>query len=61
MHAFDAVSKTALISLVLINLTQKQSQDVHLELLHRHIKFPPDQMKSVQENEAQRFCFTLTL
>ena len=39
----------------------EQSQDVQLELLHHHIKFHPDQMKSVRENEAKRFCFALTL
>ena len=51
----DAVSKTAVISLVSINLTQKQSQDVQAELFHHHIKFHPDQMKSVQKNQANRF------
>ena len=36
-----------------LNLTQ----NISLELLHRHIKFHPDQMTSVQENEANRFSW----
>ena len=36
-------------------------QDVHLELLQRHINFHPDHLKSVGENEAKMFCFALTL
>ena len=31
-----------------------------VELFH-HMKFHPDQMKSVRENEANRFCFVLTM
>ena len=48
------------ISLVSINRTQKQTQDVHLELLH-HITIHPDETKSIEENEANKFCFVLTL
>ena len=51
----------AAISLVSINLTKKSPQDVQLELHHHHIKFHPDQMKSVGENEVKRFYFVLTL
>ena len=58
---FDAVSNTAVISLLSINPAQKQFQDVQLGLLHHHIKFTPYQIKSMQENEANRFCFALTL
>ena len=50
---FDAVSKTAVIFLISLNLTQKQYQDVQLELLQHHISFHPNQLKSVQENEAK--------
>ena len=39
----------------------QQSQDVKLELLHHYVKVDPDQIKSVDENEANRFCFALTL
>ena len=35
---FEVVCKTGAISLVSINLTQKQSQDVQLDLLNRNIK-----------------------
>ena len=31
------------------------------KLLHYLTKFHPIQLKSVQENEANRFCFVLTL
>ena len=58
---FDAVSKTAVISLVLINLTQKYCQDIYIELLYDHIRFHPDQLTIVQENEANMLCFALTL
>ena len=58
---FDAVSKTAVIPIVSKNSTHKQSQDVLLELTHHHITFHPDQMRSVQENEENVFCFVLTL
>ena len=34
---------------------------MQLELLQQHIKFHPDQLKNVRENEAKRFCFSLTL
>ena len=56
MHANADVFLTAAIPIFLIDLTQKKSQDVQLELLHHHIKFPPDQMKSVHENEAFGFA-----
>ena len=39
----------------------KLYQDVSHGLLQHHIKFHPDQLKSVQENEANGFCFALTL
>ena len=49
MHAnitfSDPVCKTAVISLVSLNLTQK-SQNVQLELHHHNIKFQPDQIES---------------
>ena len=55
-----AVSKKADISLDSINLTKKQNKNVQHELPQYHIKFHPDEMKSVRENEAKRFCFTQT-
>ena len=45
MHVFYAICKTAVISLVSINLTLVQSQCVQLDFLHHHVKFHPDQMK----------------
>ena len=56
----DAVSETAIISLALV-LTQKEHQDVQLKLFQHHVHFHPDQLKSVRENEAKRFCLGLTL
>ena len=53
---FDAVCKTPVITLVSINPTQNQSQDVQHVLLHHDNKINPDQVKSVWENEANRFC-----
>ena len=44
LKLFYAVCKIAVISLVSLNLTQKQSQDVQFELLPHHIKFHSDQM-----------------
>ena len=66
MHAnikvFDTVSKTALISFCSLNLTKKkQCQDVQLKLPQHYIKFHPDQLKSMQENEATKFNFALPL
>ena len=58
---WDALCKTKVISLVSLNLTLKLSQDFQLELLHHCIKFCPDQMKRVEENKANGFCFALTL
>ena len=55
----DAVSKTAAISFVYLNVTQKKYQNIQLDLLQLHTKFHPDQLKSVQENEAKRFALTL--
>ena len=53
---FYVVSKTAIIPLASDNLTQNQNQGVQLH----HITFHLDQLKSVQENVANRFCFLLT-
>ena len=47
---FDAVCKTAVISL----LTQKKYQDVQLELFHHQHKFHPDQVKSVWKKLSQQ-------
>ena len=58
---FDTVCKTAVVYLISINFIQKQSHDVQLKFLHHHIKFHLDQMKSMRENEANRFCLVLTL
>ena len=44
-----------------INLNQTQYEDVQRELLQNHLKFHPDQLKSVQEIEANRLGFALTL
>ena len=52
-----AISNKAVISLEYTNLTLKQNQDVQLELLKHHIKFPDDQLCTVTENEPNRFCF----
>ena len=58
---FDAVSKTAVISLVSFNFTIKQYHNVQLELLQQHIKLHPDQFKSMRENKATRNSFPLIL
>ena len=50
---FDAVSRTAIISFCLLNLTQP-------EMLQHCIKFYPDQLKSVWDNDANSFSFALT-
>ena len=57
----DTLRKTAVISLDSITLTKSYYHDVQVELLQHHIKFHPDELKSVQENEAQRFWIALTL
>ena len=57
----DTVSKPAAIFPVSLSLGQKVCQDLWLELLQYRIKFHPAQFKSVSENEANRFCFSLTL
>ena len=54
MHAidkvFDAVSKTAVISLTVLNVTLKKNQDVQFQLLQHGIKFHTDHFKGVGEN-----------
>ena len=60
LKGFDAACNTAVMSLVSINLTWMLPQDFQIELLY-HIKFHHDHMKIVRENEANRFCFVLTL
>ena len=51
MHAnvklFEAVSKTAVISLLSLNLTQNLYWDVQFDLLQHHIKLHPDLLKNV--------------
>ena len=61
LKLFDTVSKTLIIPFVSLNLIQKHYQGFQLELLKHHVKFDPDQFKSVPENEADRFYFALTL
>ena len=61
LEGLDTISKTAVISLVSLNLTWKQYQDIQFELLQHHINFHPDHLKHVWENKAKRFCFVLTL
>ena len=46
LKLFDAASRTAAVSFSLINLTQKQYQDVQLELLQHKIKIHLDQLKN---------------
>ena len=58
---FDAVIKIAVISFLSLNVTQKQYRAVQLKLIQHHIKFHPDQLKRVRENEAKKFCFALNL
>ena len=53
--------KKAVISLSMVNFTQKLYQDVQLELLQHQIKFHPDQLKRIDKNLAKRFCFVLIL
>ena len=53
----DTVSKTAAISLNSLTLTQKYQ---YVQLQH-NFKFHPDQLKTLQENEANRSCSALTL
>ena len=57
VEVFGVVSKTTVIPLLSINLTENQSQNFKLELLHHQIKSDPDQMKSVQENDAKQILF----
>ena len=45
---YDAVSITAAISLVSLNLTPNWYRDVQLELLQHSIELHPDQLKSVR-------------
>ena len=47
--------KDRLFSLDFITFTLKLYQDVQLELLQNHVIFHPDQLRNVQENEANRF------
>ena len=61
MHANVKTAKQRLFSLVTVNLTQVLCHDVQLELLQHHIKFLPDQLKGVRENEGKGFCFALIL
>ena len=58
---FNAVNKTADISVDYINLTPKTHHDVKPELIHRHTNFHLDQVRGVQGTEIKRFCFALTL
>ena len=58
---FYVFTKTALISLDYINLSENYCQDVQIELLQHHDKFHPHGLTSVQENEANMFCSVLTL
>ena len=39
--------------------TQQQYQNVYLEILQYNIRFQPDHLKNVQENEAMSFGFSL--
>ena len=57
----DAVIGTAVIFLIYVNLILKSYQDIQLKLLQLYIKFRPDHLRSVRENETNRFCFLLTL
>ena len=59
----EAVSKATVTNLdyIMINLTLKHYQGVQLELLPLYTNFHADQLKIVQENEANRFCILLTL
>ena len=41
--------------------TEKQYQEVQLELVHHHTTFRSIQLKSVSENYTNRFHFALTL
>ena len=55
IKCFDAVSKAAAISLVSLNLTLKYYKDAQIKLFQHLIKFHTDQLKSVWENETNRF------
>ena len=61
MHAnvklFSCSQKNNIYSPCFHKPTLKKSQDVQFVLLPHHIKIPPGQMKSVQENEASIFVF----
>ena len=61
LKLFVTVSKTAVISLVSIHLTQKQFPHVQLILLQHHMTFHNAWLKGVWENEGIMFCFVLTL
>ena len=49
---FYAVSETAVYSLVSLHLTQRKYQDIQFQLLQCYVKFHPDQLKNVCENDA---------
>ena len=61
ISALSVTSKETVISFDSINSTLKQCRNVKLELLYHHIKFYPDQLKSVQESDPNKLCFLLTL
>ena len=58
---FDAVSENGSYLPCFNNTYSSLFTNVQLELIHHHIKFHPDQIESVGENETNRFCFVLTL
>ena len=53
--------KKFVIFLDLANLTPKRYENVQFGLLQHPIKYYLDQFGSVQENESNEFCFSLTL
>ena len=51
------MSKTAVISFDYMTITVQQYYDLQLELLPNQMKFHPDQLKSMQQNEANTLWY----
>ena len=57
---FYAVGKTTIISLNWTNFMLEEYEGIEFDLL-QHIKLHPNQLRSKQGNEANKFCFPFTL
>ena len=62
LHEIDPQTSEYMQSLkMVIMFTQKQAEDDQLDLFHHHIKFHPNQMNTVGENEERTLTFLLIL